>query len=135
MSGWNTDGSTKFIDRPILKGTSEQAKQWQGWGTALKPSIEPICVARKPLSEKTVAENVLKWGVGGINIDGCRVVSEVRTTPINSIDEKEKEEKLFDTLHTHIQRERVETNQGRWPANFIHDGSFEEEWVRYFYCA
>jgi len=51
------------------KGTSE----WEGWGTALKPAIEPITVARKPLSEKTVAENVLKWGTGGINIDGCRV--------------------------------------------------------------
>jgi site-specific DNA-methyltransferase (adenine-specific) len=53
----------------LTKGTSE----WEGWGTALKPANEPICVARKPLSEKTVADNVLKWGTGGINIDGCRI--------------------------------------------------------------
>lgn len=53
----------------LSKGTSE----WEGWGTALKPALEPITVARKPLSEKTVVENVLKWGTGGINIDECRV--------------------------------------------------------------
>ena len=46
---------------------------YEGWGTALKPANEPICVARKPLSEKSVAENVLKWGTGGINVDGSRV--------------------------------------------------------------
>ena len=50
----------------ITKGTSE----WEGWGTALKPAHEPICMARKPLSEKTVAENCLKWGTGGIDIEG-----------------------------------------------------------------
>jgi len=53
----------------LTKGTSE----WEGWGTALKPACEPIVVARKPLSEKNVALNVLKWGTGGINIDACRV--------------------------------------------------------------
>lgn len=55
------------------KGKSDLAKQWDGFGTALKPANEPICLARKPLSEKTIVDNVLKWGVGGINIDGCRV--------------------------------------------------------------
>jgi len=50
-----------------------EAQQWDGWGTALKPANEPIVVARKPLSEKTVAENVLKWGTGGINIDDSRI--------------------------------------------------------------
>ena len=54
------------------KGTSE----WEGWGTALKPAHEPICMARKPLAEKTVAENVLKYGTGGINIDESRVESD-----------------------------------------------------------
>ena len=48
--------------------TKENAIRYEGWGTALKPANEPICVARKPLSEKSVAENVLKWGTGGINI-------------------------------------------------------------------
>jgi len=53
-----------------------EAKQWDGWGTALKPAHEPIVVARKPISEKTIAENVLKWGTGGLNIDGCRIGTE-----------------------------------------------------------
>ena len=57
----------------ITAPETDEAKQWEGWGTALKPAHEPIVMARKPLSEKTVAENVLKHGTGGINIDGCRV--------------------------------------------------------------
>jgi hypothetical protein len=57
---------------------TEDTSEWEGWGTALKPALEPITVARKPISEKTVAENVLKWGTGGINIDGSRVVMKLR---------------------------------------------------------
>ncbi len=53
----------------------EAQNKWSGWGTALKPAYEPIIVARKPI-EKTVAENVMKYGVGGINIDECRVPLE-----------------------------------------------------------
>ena len=60
---WNKD---------ITKGETE----FEGWGTALKPANEPICLARKPLSEKNVADNVLKWKTGGINIDDCRVEIE-----------------------------------------------------------
>lgn len=63
------DGSYKNITVLETKGTSE----WEGWGTALKPAHEPICLARKPLSEKSVAENVLKWKTGGINIDISRI--------------------------------------------------------------
>jgi len=55
------------------KITESQAKHWEGWGTALKPAHEPICMARKPLAEKNVAQNVLKWGTGGINVDESRV--------------------------------------------------------------
>ncbi len=55
------------------KPATPEAKEWEGWGTALKPACEPIVVARKPLSEKNVALNVLKWGTGGINIDECRI--------------------------------------------------------------
>jgi len=54
----------------------EDGKVWEGYGTALKPAHEPIVLARKPLSEKTVAENCLKWGVGGLAIDECRVGTE-----------------------------------------------------------
>jgi site-specific DNA-methyltransferase (adenine-specific) len=64
-----------FITAPA----SDEAKQWSGWGTALKPANEPIVLARKPLSEKTVADNVMRWGTGGINIDDSRIGTEERT--------------------------------------------------------
>ena len=63
----------------ITTATSDAAKQWCGWGTALKPAIEPICLARKPIQEKTVASNVLKYGTGALNIDSSRIGTEVRT--------------------------------------------------------
>jgi hypothetical protein len=56
----------------VTAPATDAARQWQGWGTALKPAHEPIVVARKPLSG-TVAANVQQWGTGAINIDGCRV--------------------------------------------------------------
>ena len=69
----NSYGSTdKRWDVQKSKGNSE----WEGWGTALKPANEPICLARKPISEKTITDNVLKWGTGGINIDGCRIETD-----------------------------------------------------------
>ena len=68
-SGGSYVGQEYAGEHNITKGTSE----WEGYGTALKPAHEPICMARKPLSEKTVAENCLKWGTGGINIDESRV--------------------------------------------------------------
>ncbi len=74
MNNETEDGYHPTINQLVQKGeSSDRAKQWEGWGTALKPALEPITVARKPLSEKTVAENVLKRGTGGINIDGSRV--------------------------------------------------------------
>lgn len=59
--------------RDMSSPSSDAAKQYEGWGTALKPAHEPIVVARKPISEKTVANNVLQWGTGGLNIDASRV--------------------------------------------------------------
>jgi len=72
----NLTKSTKEFE--LTKGNSE----WEGWGTALKPAYEPIILARKPLSEKNVALNVLKWGTGGLNIDACRINhnEEIKTT-------------------------------------------------------
>jgi len=97
---------------------TEAAKQWQGWGTALKPALEPITVARKPLGEKTVAANVLEHGTGAINVDGCRVGTEPSPTfPTR------RNAKIFNTGSG---GQDVETPlQGRWPANLIHDGSDE----------
>lgn len=95
-----------------------EAQRWQGWGTALKPAHEPIVVARKPLIG-TVAQNVLEWGTGALNIDGCRV-------------ESNGEHKRLEQPTNHgrsvygAQTSFVPTNaEGRWPANFIHDGSDE----------
>ena len=68
-SGGQLNGENTRTDRYYEKGNSD----WEGWGTALKPAHEPIVMARKPLSEKSIAENVLKHGTGGINIDGSRI--------------------------------------------------------------
>jgi len=100
----------------ITKGTS----QWEGWGTALKPAHEPIVVARKPLSEKTVALNVLKYGTGGINIDGCRVGTEITKTCIKDLSQAHgnqfgKAGIKYPTLGF------KENPQGRFPANIIFD--------------
>ena len=98
-----------------------QAKQWQGWGTALKPALEPIVMARKPI-EGTVAENVLKYGTGAINIDGCRVGDEeIKVSGKGSFKEWQKEVKGFTQ-----NEEGINTiHNGRFPANVIHDGSEE----------
>lgn len=114
---------------------SESAQKWQRWGTALKPANEPICLARKPISERTIALNVIKHGTGGINIDDCRIGYEVRTTPIHSDDVKD-DNTLFG-LHKTIQHERVETTEGRFPANIMFDeeaGKIFGEQSRFFYC-
>src|SRR5690606_33774602 len=65
-------GGFKAGEIEITASATELARKWNGWGTALKPANEPIVLARKPISEKTIAENVMKWGTGGLNINGCR---------------------------------------------------------------
>ena len=116
--GWN-DNNLKSPDEVMITAPStEAAKLWDGWGTALKPANEPIVLARKPLEKGlSIAENILKWGVGGINIDASRVGSETRTTPVFSNDTK-SDNTTFN-LNSNIQHERVETTQGRFPANII----------------
>ena len=90
---------------------------WTGWGTALKPAMEPITVARKPLLESTVAANVLEHGIGAINVDGCRVGTNGGTT---------RSEQAPYAASGWRTGHKIETlNAGRWPANLIHDGSDE----------
>lgn len=121
----------------ITAPATDEAKQWDGWGTALKPAHEPIVLARKPL-DGTVANNVLTHGVGGINIDGCRVGEGAKkwVTPRGGI---------WSTDPT-AKAELVDNSLGRFPANFIHDGSDEvlelfpsdkpdQSASRFFYCA
>jgi DNA modification methylase len=98
---------------------TEAAQQWQGWGTALKPALEPITVARKPLIG-TVAANVLKYGAGGLNIDGCRVGTGTRT---NASKPRADRNGFVDGFVGGTQSQSHD--HGRWPANLIHDGSDE----------
>ncbi len=103
---------------------TDAARQWAGWGTALKPAWEPIVLARKPLSEPTIAANVLRWGTGALNIDGCRVGTEDMS---GQWDRSWKENSgEFGTRYSQKGRERGKTVPfGRWPANLVHDGSEE----------
>lgn len=108
----------------ITAATTDEALQWSGWGTALKPACEPIVLARKPLSEGTVVANVLKWGTGALNIDGCRVETEPRNPGFanrlvrqNSVFGKDNRSRPL--------RDEYDTTTGRWPANVILDGSEE----------
>jgi len=102
---------------------------WEGWGTALKPAMELWTVARKPLSEKTVAENVLKWGTGGININECRVetnpdIDDMERTVVRKKRESETWEKGSGFKNENNSKIGVRQD-GRFPANIIHDGSDE----------
>ena len=108
--------------RNITAPATEAAKQWDGWGTALKPACEFFTLCRKPLSEKTIAANVLKWGTGGINVDGCRVeASEGRPLILSKAEDSTGI--LGDGLNG--SESGGVTTQGRFPANLIHDGSQE----------
>jgi len=107
---------------------TEDAKKWNGWGTALKPALEPIIVGRKPLSEKNVANNVLKWGTGGINIDASRIGNTTMgggTMPdLRDVGAKSKEAIGIDKLSfgqvsgaERIESENYKT--GRFPSNIV----------------
>jgi site-specific DNA-methyltransferase (adenine-specific) len=105
------------------KSHSVAARQWDGWGTALKPACEMIVLARKPLSEGTIAANVLKWGTGAINVDGCRI-EYGEQGPDRPFDQVVS----TDAAHwgnSNAQDLQKYKNSGRWPANIIHDGSEE----------
>jgi len=117
---------------------TEEGKIWQGWGTALKPAMELWTLARKPF-KSTVAENVLKYGTGGINIDGCRVESDDKLTRPSCENGSiySQTEKKYNTGSINDTADRL----GRFPANLIHDGSaevvegFKEDAQRFFYTA
>jgi site-specific DNA-methyltransferase (adenine-specific) len=111
--GW--DSGQKQID--ITAPATEEAKKWDGWGSALKPANEPIVLARKPLEKGlSIAENVLKWETGGINIDGCRVFTNEKLNYGNGI----KSNVGFKTSPQNNQRPTY-NGEGRFPANIILD--------------
>jgi site-specific DNA-methyltransferase (adenine-specific) len=129
MSGGNYERTPKGT--PITAA----AAAWQGWGTALKPAMEPITLARKPL-QGTVIANVAQHEAGAINIDGCRVPSEPwkahKASGLASV--------KFFTRGVAPVVEKTPSEAGRWPANLLHDGSDDVlgalgNAARFFYCA
>ena len=123
----NKDGTAGYAPKNAgsyipPKPQSAAAQQWDGWGTALKPAHEPMVLARKPL-EGTVANNVMTYGTGGLNIDGTRVGSEGGT----KLEVTEKDAGLYSPGTGLLKRGYGEVVEGlgRFPANFIHDGSDE----------
>jgi site-specific DNA-methyltransferase (adenine-specific) len=129
MQGNNFKRGSKSGEVEVTKGDSE----WEGWGTALKPAHEPIVMARKPLSESSIVDNVLKHGTGAINIDGCRVEGNDAKYPDTNPDfrdqgKKSKEsigiDKLsFGQVENAERQKAVANSSGRFPANVMHDGS------------
>lgn len=112
--------SKKIIDRDQSKDGCLTAQYWEGFGTALKPSNEPIVLARKPLSEKTVVDNVLKWGCGALNIDGCRIETDWNTDTTR----RGWQGKIDSSSTNQCDRKQNFKNpnsQGRWPANTLFD--------------
>ncbi|TQE93245.1 MAG: site-specific DNA-methyltransferase [Spiribacter salinus] len=123
QDGWTKDDG----DRPKLDTApaTDAAQQWDGWGTALKPALEPITLARKPF-KSTVAANVLEHGTGAINVDGCRVdAADKAKFPAGVVSETEKTFGGGEGLYANRPRPQDKNPQGRWPANLIHDGSDE----------
>ena len=112
------------VEEDITVGTSE----WEGWGTALKPAHEPLVLARKPLSEKSVVDNVLKHRTGGINIDECRVEGNTENLERKKVVRKSRDEKgVWTNDNSGMKAEGSEyadaDPRGRFPSNIMHDGS------------
>ena len=118
---------------PVTAPATPEAKQWDGWGTALKPAHEPIAVGRKPISESTVAKNVLKHGTGGINIDESRIPAsheDIEAQRKTSGVVGGKKQSIVYGKNFAEKKQLAGNDLGRFPANIMHDGS--EEVVKLF---
>ncbi len=125
-AGKGLSGSKNAINFIEPNPSTDEAKQWDGWGTALKPANEPIVVARKPLSEKTIVDNVLKWGTGGLNIDDCRVeyksgndLKQQYNNFKGHGNQNHSAKSTFTSIENHDAN--LVNIQGRFPANVILD--------------
>ena len=108
------------LQKALAKTAPQHSAAWSGYNVSLKPAYEPVLCFRKPV-EQNYAHNALTWGCGGLNIDACRVGDETVTT-------KGQRNGVGNTImHTYQTPEGWSggTHQGRWPANFLHDGSAE----------
>jgi DNA modification methylase len=110
----HTIGASKAVEVDITAAATDAAKQWEGWGTALKPAHEPIVVARRPLIG-TVAANVLQHGTGALNIDGTRIGTDIMVNPPGSTNPRLA---MGDGWRKNV---GPTTSVGRWPANVIFD--------------
>ncbi|MFE0305530.1 DNA methyltransferase, partial [Bacillus altitudinis] len=122
----NSEGGGGFKRGTIITSApaTEAAKEWDGWGTALKPAHEPITMARKPF-KGSVTANVLAHGTGALNINACRIGTEIRSRlEAGFVRNGRTDEEVFNSGYG---RPKVVTGEvaGRWPANPIHDGSDE----------
>lgn len=123
---WIKDNGREYVPQ-VTRAATPEAEQWEGWGTALKPAHEPIAVARKPLAKgATVAANVLQFGTGAINIDGCRVepTGESRARA-GECSQNRRYPDAGGTNFAATPGIRGGDPAGRWPANLLHDGSPE----------
>lgn len=141
LEGWQREAHATHGE--ITAPATDAARQWAGFGTALKPSLEPVTVARKPL-RGTVAENVLRYGTGGVNVDGCRVGTDAGWSYPNGRGGSEPHH-MERGDRNGVAGKPCKATAGRWPANMIHDGSEEvvgffpgdadSSAARFFYCA
>ena len=115
-------GVRPAYERDITAAASAASAAWEGWGTALKPAWEPIVLARKPLAG-TVAESVLEHGTGALNIDGCRVEAAAGDAPMTA--DHVPGCRSREQYRMGVPINSRSSDQGRWPANVVHDGSAE----------
>lgn len=134
---WTKDNGREYqpgVELPV----TDAPREWEGWGTALKPAYEPICLARKPLGEKTVAANMLAHGTGAIHVDACRVEATDenpsiarRQGAVNHLSDKPaREMEAQGRMASRQSPEAFRASRagkalGRFPANVVHDGSAE----------
>lgn len=125
---WMSDPEAVLRRQQQYVPATEEAEQWQGWaygGQVRKPALEPIYVGQKPFSEKSGAANILRWGVGAVNIDGCRVPSEGGCHREGEASQDRRYTEIGSTNFAVKPGPRGGDPKGRYPANLIHDGSAE----------
>ena len=116
--GWNANSMGSVID--ITAPASDEAKKWDGWGTALKPTVEPVVMARKPF-DGTIANNVLTWGVGGLNIDASRIGFGDEAIDLDSVQRQSADNPIKFGGAKPGDVVSMYKAEGRWPANVVFD--------------